>query len=103
MKKNVSVLMMVILLVVVPFDLCRADCTSDCRIALEAADKLIKDLKEQVNTYDSLSKEQQKSIIELSNQNKEKGEQLSSPIRNPYLVGSIGITVGIVLTLLLKK
>lgn len=81
----------------------RANCQSDCRAALAAGDRLIQDLKEEVSVQKQLQAEQQKQIVNLTVQNEEKTEQLSSVFRNPFVMGTIGFLVGAGTVLYFKR
>ncbi len=83
--------------------LSNADCASDCRTALSAADRLIQDLREEVTLQHSIVTTQQESIVTLTLQNEEKAEQLSSAFRNPFIVGGVCISLGITLGFILHK
>lgn len=93
----------IVLLVLVQSSAVLADCKSDCDVVISKADKLIRDLKEEISLHKQLEADQQKQIVSLSLQNDEKGSALASPLRNPVLVGGVGILVGIILTLVLHK
>lgn len=79
-----------------------ADCQSDCRNALSAADTLIRDLKKEIDLCQLIVTIQQQSIVTLTLQNDEKAEQLSSAFRNPFILGGIGISMGVIAVILLK-
>ncbi len=90
--KNLSVGLMTVILLVGQFSL--ADCQSDCKSALTAADKVIADQQLEIETYKGLSEEQTKQIESLSSSINEKNQELSSIWKNPWFVGTIGILIG---------
>ncbi len=99
MKRLVSSLILITLI----SPLANADCTTDCKNALNAADMLIQDLKDEISVRKNLEESQQTQIVSLTLQNEEKETALASPFRNPFIVGGIGISIGAITVLLLKK
>lgn len=80
-----------------------ADCRHDCDVALNSADKLIKDLKDEISVQKNIISDQQNNIIDLTLDNNKKTEQLSSVWSNPWFVGSLGFILGSTTVLLLRK
>ncbi len=80
-----------------------ADCASDCKSALTAADRLIADLKKTIDLQHQIVTSQQNSIVTLTLQNEEKGEALASPLRNPFITITAGLLTGALLVLVLDK
>lgn len=78
-------------------------CEVKCKDALDKADKLILNLKEEISTLKTLKDIQDDQIRNLSLQNAEKGDALASPFRNPYIMVPLGILAGGLTVLLLHK
>ncbi len=104
MKKLKRSLMVVMALVVVSSTShAGGDCETNCKNALNAADKVIADLKDEVNTYKQLTDKQHEGIINLHLALDEKSHELESLFRNPYFMATLGIIVGGGLVLYLTK
>lgn len=80
-----------------------ADCANDCKAALNAADKLISSLKEEISTYKQLTEKQQEALINTQVTLNDKNHELESIFRNPYFMVTVGIIIGGGLTLYLTK
>ena len=79
------------------------DCKDRCQVVIRAADKVIKDLKDEVNVRKQLEAKQTEEIANVIVMINEKDQQLQSPLRNPVLMVLLGITVGVVGISLLRK
>lgn len=62
-----------------------------CDAALEAKNKQIKKLELGLAT-------QTERVADLSSQLEDKNSQLQSPFRNPFIMGTVGVLIGIVVT-----
>ena len=71
-----------------------ADCRSDCKIALDAADKVIANLKEEISIHKQYEEKQEAVIIDLTVSLNEKNQALEAWYRNPFVVGALGLVVG---------
>lgn len=101
MRKVKKSLVLIILILVIS-SLATADCVSDCKEALNKADTVISDLKKEIDLYKLTVKTSQDALANCKIDVNEKNGELMSPFRNPFFVGSIGISIGAVLVLLLK-
>lgn len=79
-----------------------ADCKTDCRAVIASSDKLISDLKAEINLDRQLQAAQNTQIVSLTLQNDEKANALASAFRNPFIIGGIGISIGAIAVLLIK-
>lgn len=80
-----------------------ADCVTDCKTALNAADKVIADLHKEVDLHKSFEAEQNNQIAQLNVSINEKNQALGAWYHNPFITGLIGIVVGGTLVLFAKK
>ncbi len=79
------------------------DCVSDCKEALDAADVLIADLKDEVNTYKQLTEKQYIALVNTQMALNDKSHELESLFRNPYFMATVGVIIGGGLVLYLTK
>lgn len=80
-----------------------ADCKTDCNTALQAGDKLIQDLKSSNSIRQQIIEKQQTNLAYLSQANEEKQKALASWYHDPFIVGGIGISLGAIAVLLIKR
>src|SRR3990167_1153262 len=92
-------MILIIILAILPAVQCKADCISDCQKVISAADRLIKDLKDEINVRKKLEEAQYNQVVNLTLQNDEKAEQLSSALRNPFITIGAGILAVAILVL----
>lgn len=81
----------------------KADCQSDCEAVISAADKVIADLHSEVDTLTQIKDSQTKQIASLMVSEQEKTQELSSILRNPWVIGTVGFLVGGITVLYLKR
>lgn len=80
-----------------------ADCATDCRAALGAADKVINDQQREIELYKTETQIQTKEIASLSVSLNEKTQEIGAWWHNPWVVGTLGILVGGAGALYLKR
>ncbi len=80
-----------------------ADCKSDCTEALNAADKVIADLKDEVKVYKQLTEKQYVALVDTQMALNDKSHELESLFRNPYFMATVGVIIGGGLVLYLTK
>lgn len=80
-----------------------ADCQSDCKAALNSADKLIQDLKDEVSIQKQLVANQNKQVSALTVQNNEKADELTSAWHNPIYMTLLGVVLGGTAVYLVKR
>lgn len=81
----------------------QADCASDCKIVIAKADKLIADLRNEIQIRKSLQEAQIIQVAQLTLQNDEKDQALNSIYRNPFFIGSSGILLGVLAGMLVHR
>lgn len=80
-----------------------ADCQSDCKKVIDASDKLIKDLQDEISVRKQLEEVQTKDIADLNVSLNDKNQELMSWSRNPYIMGLLGFVVGGSVILYLRR
>lgn len=99
--------MIVVVLIIPQAALCESsdleNCRSACRNALNAADKAIKDLQDDITLHVGTEKAQDDQIAALSRSLNEKNQALDAWYRNPYTDVLIGIVLGGAVTLYLTR
>ena len=81
----------------------KADCYSDCKAALDSADKVINSLKDEISTRKALEAKQKDIIASQITTINEQSQELGSWLRNPILIGILGMAVGTVTTVLIIR
>ncbi len=69
-------------------------CKVDCQNALNAADKVIANLKEEISVRKQLVQKQDQAIADLSVSLNDKNQELSSWLHNPFIMVTVGVLVG---------
>ncbi len=80
-----------------------ADCVSDCKAVIKAADKTIADLNTEIDLYKSQNTNLSNQVTTLQVALNNKNQADSSLLRNPWFIGTLGILVGGGATLYLMK
>lgn len=93
MRKISIGLMITTLLAAVPSS---ANCQSDCKKALDSADKVIADLHKQIDLEELRSTAQAEMIANLNVALNDKNQALEAWYRNPFIVGLLGFAAGVV-------
>jgi len=81
----------------------QSDCQSKCKVIINAADKVIQDLKDEISVRKQLEAKQSEEIDNVLVMYNENREALASPLRNPIFMVLVGVVIGGAAIVYLKR